>query len=273
MSSVPQLPLRILFKGPSTLVWTSMMSGPRTDLVFPRVMEAELIRRDRSVDTWNAARNGWLTRDLFGTWEDEISSWSPDIVVMNPAHMETVHAILPPWLERGANAVSRRPGRFRRLYYRRILRGLARFVLHVQRRVDGPGRFQGRVERALGYTDEYLRISQQVQNPLILLLELHEPTQKKVDWFPGWPARRELLNDGLRQLADRYDNVRYVTISDLMGQFDPGRPEDLWADGIHFNTAFHRAIGEKLAAIAEEWASTQPHLSSVRLASVPVVPA
>lgn len=263
MTAVPkQLPMRVLFKGPSTLVWTSMMSGPRTDLVFPRVMESELLRAGRSVHAWNAARNGWLTQHLFRTWEEEISAWSPDIIVMTPAHMETVHGVLPPWLERGANAVSRRPGRFRTLYYRRVLRLLARGVLLIQRRIDRPGRFQRRVKRALGYTDEYLRITRQVQNPLILLLELHHPTQKRVEWFPGWPARREVLNDGLQALAERYDNVRFVPICDLMDQFEANTPEDLWADGIHFSPAFHRAIGERLAAIAEEWASTQPHLAA-----------
>ncbi|MDN5744898.1 MAG: SGNH/GDSL hydrolase family protein, partial [Nocardioidaceae bacterium] len=255
-----QLPLRILFKGPSTLIWTSMMSGPRSDLAFPRVMEAELLKH-RPVDSWVGARNGWMTEDLFETWEEELSAWSPDVVVLFPAHMETVHAILPPWLERGANAISRRPGRLRKIYYRVIMRGLARSVLHLQRRVDGPGRFQWRVKRALGYTQEYLRISQQVQNPLILLMELHHPTKKRVDWFPGWPARRELLNDTLRALADDYDNVRFVRICDLMEKFDPGTPEDLWADGIHFNTAFHRAIGEKVAGIVEDWAQDQPHLA------------
>jgi hypothetical protein len=255
------LPLRVLFKGPSTIVWTSMMSGPRTDLAFPRVMEAGLLARGRAVTVSNGARNGWLTRDLFATWEEEISAWSPDVIVMTPAHMETVHGILPPWLERGANAVSRRPGRLRKFYYRRFLRGLARLVLLAQKRIDAPGRFQRRVKHALRETDEYLKITKQVANPLILLLELHEPTQKKIDWFPGWPARRDLLNEGLRSLAERHENVEFFTIVDLMDQFNPGGPEDLWRDGIHFSPKFHRAIGEKLAGHVESWASSQPHLA------------
>lgn len=261
MSTPMQLPVRVLFKGPSTLVWTSMMGGPRTDMVFPRVMEAELLAGGRAVDSWIAARNGWVTRELFETWEDEISSWSPDVIVMAPAHMETVHGILPGWLERGANSVARRPGRLRHLYYRRLLRGLARLVLQVQKRVDKPGRFQRKVKRALRDTDAYIKMTQQVGSPLILLLELHHPTAKKVHWFPGWPARRDVLNSGQRSLAERYENVELLPIVDLMEQFDPGTPEQLWSDGIHFGVPFHRAIGVRLAERVERWASTQPHLA------------
>ena len=261
MEQSSQLPVRILFKGPSTLVWTSMMGGPRTDLVFPRVVEQELLRKGRRVDVRNNARNGWLTKDLFETWEEEISAWSPDVIVMTPAHMETVHGILPPKLERGANAISRRPGRFRTFYYRRFLRLTARLVLIIQRSLDRPGRFQGRVKRALGYTDEFLRITKQVQHPLVLLLELHHPAKKNIPWFPGWLARIDVLNDGLRALADKYEDARFVPIRDLMDQVEPGTPETLWADGIHFNPDFHRAIGERLAGIVDEWAKTQPHLA------------
>jgi hypothetical protein len=239
-----------------------MMSGPRTDLAFPRVMEQRLLAQGRPVDVFNGARNGWVTKELFGTWEEEVSTFSPDVIVMAPAHMETVHGLLPPWLERGANTVSRRPGRLRFLYYRRFLRGLARLVLLAQKRIDAPGRFQGRVKRALRETDEYLKITQQVANPLILLLELHVPTKKKIDWFPGWPARRDLLNEGLASLADKYDNVEFFNIIDLMEDFDANTPEDLWRDGIHFSPGFHRAIGEKLAVHVEKWAEGQPHLAS-----------
>ncbi len=260
MPTPHQLPLKVLFKGPSTLVWTSMMSGPRSDMVFPRVMEAELLAGGRSVDVWNAARNGWLTRDLFATWEEEISSWSPDVIIMTPVHMECIHALLPPWLERGANAVNRRPTLWSKLFYRKFLRGLARMVLHIQKRIDGPGRFQGRVKRGLRDTDGYLRITKQVGSPLVILLEVHTITRARKAWFPGFQARADLLNDGLRQLAERHENVEYMRVVDLMEQFDPGEPEDLWADGVHFSPPFHRVLGERLADRVEQWARTQSYL-------------
>ncbi len=90
MSTPMQLPVRVLFKGPSTLVWTSMMGGPRTDMVFPRVMEAELLAGGRAVDSWIAARNGWVTRELFETWEDEISSWSGSLL-FDQHHITRIH--------------------------------------------------------------------------------------------------------------------------------------------------------------------------------------
>ena len=101
-----------------------------------------------------------------------------------------------------------------------------------------------------------------IKNFIILIcMRSNSMKKKKIDWFPGWPLRRQLLNDGLRNLADKYDNVEFFPIVDLMMQFEANTPADLWRDGIHFSPQFHRAIGEKLADHVEKWASSQPHLA------------
>ncbi len=260
------LPLRVLVKGPSTVLWTSMMSGPRTDMAFPRVIEQELLAKGRAAEVRNAGVLGWPTRDLFKTWDEDIVAWSPDIVILAVGHYETLHIINPRWLERGANTVNRRSGRLRHLYYRRFLRVVARGVLIVQKAIDRPGiRLKRRMRRAVADTAAYIKMTSQVGTPLILLMEIHPPSAAKRDWFGGWTDRIRTLNDGLRNLAagaDR-DNVMFVEVTDLMMQFDPGTPEQLWADGIHFSPAFHRAIGEKFAHIANEWSDSQPHLKQL----------
>lgn len=262
MATPLQLPLRVLVKGPSTLLWTSMMSGPRTDMTFPRVMEQQLLAGGRAAEVRNTGRLGWPTRDLFKTWEEDIVAWSPDIVILTVGHYESLHVILPRWLERGANTVNRRPGLLRHLYYRRFLRATARGVLILQRAIDRPGvKVKRRMRRALTDIDAYIKMTQQVGSPLILLTEVHPPSAAKRDWFGGWTERVGRLNEDLRRLAADRSNVRFVEITDLMDRFDPGDPEQLWADGIHFSAAFHRAIGEKFAGIAEDWARTQPHLA------------
>ena len=45
MTEPNRLPLRVLVKGASTVVYTSWMSGPRSDLAWPRVVEEQLLRR------------------------------------------------------------------------------------------------------------------------------------------------------------------------------------------------------------------------------------
>lgn len=264
MSTPMPLPLRVLVKGPSTILWSSMMSGPRTDMAFPRVMEQELLLRGRAAEVRNVGVLGWPTRDLFATWDEDIVAWSPDIVILAVGHYESLHIILPRWLERGANTVNRRSGLLRHLFYRRLLRVTARGVLYLQRAIDRPSiRLKRRMRRVIADTAAYIKMSSQVGTPLILLMEIHPPSPIKRDWFGGWTDRIRALNHDLRELAadPGRPNVRFVEVTDLMKQFEPGDSEHLWADGIHFAPDFHRAIGAKFAGIAEEWASNEPHLA------------
>jgi hypothetical protein len=258
------LPLRVLIKGPSTVLWTSMMGGPRTDLAFPRVMEQALLARGRSVEVRNTAVLGWPTPDLFKTWDDDIVAWSPDIVILAVGHYESLHAYLPRWLERGANTVNRRPGLFRDFYYRKFLRATARGVLILQKKIDRPRvTLRRRMRRVITDTAAYIKMTQQVGHPLILLMEIHPPSGIKREWYGGWTERIRRLNEDLRGLVATLDrpDVRFVEITDLVEKFDPAQRDRLWTDGIHFIPEFHRAVGEKFADVAEEWASEQPHLA------------
>jgi len=260
-----QLPLRVLIKGPSTVLYTSWMGGPRTDMVFSRVMEQQLLAGGRAAEVRNTGELGWPTKDLFKTWPEDIVQWSPDIVVMAVGHYETLHAILPRWLERLANREGRRPSVFQNLYYRIFARSVARVVMYLQRNVDRPGlRRRRRIRRVIKDTAAYIKITERFGSPLFLILEIHTPTAAKRDtWFPGWPQRIKHLNDDLRQLVAELDSpdVRFVEITDMMDRFDDPTAEGLWPDGIHFIPEFHRAVGERLAGIAEEWASGQSHLA------------
>ncbi len=264
MSTPAPLPMRILVKGPSTVLLTSMMGGPRSDMVFARVLEQRLHAMGRPATVRNGGVTGWPTRQLFKTWDDEIAGWSPDIVVLQAGHMEIVHSILPRWLERGANTVNRRPGLIRHLYYRRFLRLIARGVLLIQKRTDRPGHAlnKRRLRRAVRDTKGYIKMTTQFASPLILLMEPNWASGAKGEWYRGMKGRADFLSGELKNMIDELDlpNVRFVEISDLMSQFDPGTAEQLWSDGIHFTPEFHRAIGEKLADIANEWAKGQSHL-------------
>lgn len=231
-------------------------------MAYPRVLEQQLLAKGRAAQVWNSALLGWPTRDLIKTWDEEVVAWSPDIVILAVGQYEALHIILPRWLERGANTVNRRSGLLRHLFYRRFLRLVARGVLLVQRQIDRPRiKAKRRMHRVVADVDAYLKMTSQVGSPLILLLEINGPSAAKVNWFRGWPERIRVLNNNLRRLAAERRNVRFVEITDLMSQFDPGTREQLWSDGIHFAPEFHRAIGCKLADIAEEWAATQPHLA------------
>lgn len=259
-----QLPLRVLVLGPSSVVWTSPMGGPRTDMAFPRVMEQQLLSGGLAADVRCSAVLGMPASDLFKTWDEDIVAWSPDIVVLMVGHYEALHLLLPRWLERGANTVNRRPGFFRTFYYRKLMRATARGVIHLQKRVDGPNRtLNRRMRRTVADTAAYIKMIRQVGSPLVLLTELHPPGQDKPALYPGWAPRLHRLNNEWRALVATIDqpDVRFVEIMDLVETFDPAERDHLWTDGIHYVPKFHRAVGERLAGIAEEWARDQPHLA------------
>lgn len=86
MSSPLPLPMRVVVKGPSTVVWTSMMGGQRTDMTFSRVMEQQLLAQGRPAVVRNSGLLGWPTNDLFKTWDEDIVAWSPDVVVLAVWH-------------------------------------------------------------------------------------------------------------------------------------------------------------------------------------------
>ncbi len=263
MSTPLQLPLRVLVKGPSTIIWTSMMGGPRSDMPFPRVMEQQLLAGGRAAEVRNTGVLGWPTPDLFKTWDEDVVAWSPDVIILAVGHYESLHAIQPRIVERAANTVSRRPGFFTNLFFRKFMRLVARMFLIVQKRIDRPSLvLKRRMARVIRDVSAYVKQTQQVGSPLILLMEIHPPSGIKREWFGGWTERVRRLNDDLRALvaaADRPD-LRFVEITDLVQEFPEEQRDHLWTDGIHFIPEMHRKIGERFADIAEEWALTQPHL-------------
>lgn len=262
-SEPQQLPMRVLVKGASNVLWTSMMSGPRSDLVFARVIEKELLAGGRAVEVHNRGALGMPIYQMFDDWEDDVARWSPDVIVLAVGQYDVLHLLIPRWLERGANRIDLRPSRLKWIW-NRILRLIARVLLLTQRRIDRSGVSMDRRSRnAIRDLEKYIKITHQVGSPLIILLELHPPTQHKIAWFGGWGERIATFNERLRAVAenDATGRVRFVEMMDLTEQFDPGTPEQLWADGIHYNPDLHQLVGKRLADIAEEWAATQPHLA------------
>jgi len=263
MSTPLQLPVRVLVKGASNVLMTSWMGGPRTDMPFPRVVEAELLAGGRAAEVRNAGELGMPIRRMYKTWEVDVARWSPDVILFAVGQYDVLHALLPYWLERMANRVDRRPS-FTQRWWRKAVRLLVRGVLKTQRFVDRPSLLlKRRTRHALRDLAGYIKLSSNWGSPLIILLEIHPPTTAKMAWFGGWHNRIAAFNQGMRDIAanETSGNVLFVEMTDLTEQFDPGTPDELWADGIHFNPAMHRLVGQRLAGVIDDWAADQPHLA------------
>lgn len=261
------LPLRVLVKGASTVVWTSWMGGPRSDLAYPRVIEAELHAAGQPAEVRVTAKGSARTKDAIKTWEEEVVAWSPDVIVLHYGHFETVHLMLPSWMEHYANNRSRRPGAVRELYYggvvKKAWKALATVQQFADQRVD-PTIFAHRPRRVAADLECLITRVRSVASPLVIIPDLLQPGPPYAKWFPGMGPRIEVMNATLDALVARLDHrdIRRFPVAKLVAELDlDGEPTP---DGGHYTPTVHRAVGEGLARVILEWAADQPHLSAHR---------
>lgn len=259
------LPIRVLIKGPSTVNWTSWMSGPRTDFTFPRAMEAELLAAGRPAVVQAVTMPSERTSETLRDWQPEFLGWSPDVVVLWYGHQETIHMFLPKWLERHANSLRYRPRPWSTLYRTRLLKPLWMILVRIQQILDGrlPHTWQTwRPKNVAADLQMLIAYLQKLQNPLVFVVELPTPGSRGQKWFPGMAARVVEMNKALRQLVAGFDspNVRIFSIPALIDQYADGDSDVATPDGFHYTPHMHAMIGKHLAEETMTWADTQPHL-------------
>jgi hypothetical protein len=254
---------------------TSWMGGPRTDLAYPRVAEDRLLAAGRPAEVRVTAAVGQRAKDALATWEREVVTWSPDVIVLHYGQYEAVHLFVPAVVERYANRVSCRPGRVRDAVHRHLVRRAYLGLVLVQRQVDAvvPARFWARRARRvaadLGRVVERVRT---IGSPLVLIPDQLHPDPAWSDPFPGMAGRVDLLNDALRHLVDRFDDpeVRILPVGEIVAGLEGDAP--CAPDGGHFAPHVHRAVGAGLAAVILEWSAHQPHLQRLEDPGEPAAP-
>jgi hypothetical protein len=241
------------------------MGGPRTDFTFPRAIEAQLLADGRPCEVRAITTTSELTSKILRTWEEEILGFSPDVIILDYGHYECVHLFLPRWLERHANSLRARPLRLESFYRKVILRPIWRILAQIQARLDRvvPTIRKGLPRRIAADLERYIAHVQKIQSPLVLLLELHHPSSKREQWFPGIVPRVDLMNQTIADMVARVNktNVRIFPINELIDKHYDGNLELALADGFHFTPLLHREIGTAMAQHISEWADTQPHLT------------
>jgi hypothetical protein len=262
--SSARLPLRVLVKGASTVVFTSWMGGPRSDLTYPRVIEAELLAAGHPNEVQVTAFPAERLKRAFRGYQRDVLPWSPDVVVLHYGHADSIHLFLPRWLERHVNSMGKRPGRLRTAYRKGLLRPTWIAIAKGQTRLDrwfGDALSSRRSRHFARDLEALIRHVRQVSSPLILVPELHPMGQQYRAWFPGVEGRMERLNARVAEMVGGLglDDVRVVRIREMAGPLLERSP-DVKADGSHYTPELHRAVGRTLAAQIAAWAVDQPHL-------------
>ncbi len=252
------LPLRVLVKGASTVHTVSWMGGPRRDFAYPRATEVALFAAGVPAEVRATAMASQRTKTGLATWESEMFSWSPDVVVLNYGHFETIHLFLPQRLERHAHSMASRPGRLR-TPYRKALRKFWRLLALVQQQVDRRVKSTAFRHRPRRVADDLVCLVERTQligSPLVFVMELTPPGATFRKWFPGMAERMTEMNVALAEVVSRTNlpNVRHFPTNTVLAPLMSGGQE-VNPDGGHYTPEAHRRIGEALAEQIIEWAS------------------
>ena len=154
------------------------------------------------------------TKTGLTNWEGEAFAWSPDVVVLNYGHFETVHLFLPQRLERHANSLGDPPGADPFPVPGSAEQGVARHSRACSSRLDRrlpSTMFWSRPRRVTADLVQLVERLQLVGSPLVFLMELTPPGPPYAKWFPGMAERIAVMNEALADVVRRVDmpNVRH----------------------------------------------------------------
>lgn len=259
------LPLRVLVRGASTVGYSGVMSGPRTDLGFPRVIERDLLAGGRPASVVSLTVGGMRTNTVLRTWEHDILGWSPDVIVIMAGHYETLHVLWPQWLERHANSNIWAPRRLNTLYRRRVLRPLWRTLVKLQTKLEQrvpSWWWRHRVDNAVADIAKTVTQARTIASPLVIVMEVPQPSGPGRSLFPGMPERVTYVNQRLAEAVARAgaEDVRIFPTNEVVASYAHGDLDAALPDGFHFTPGLHAVVGGRLADEIEAWAKAQPHL-------------
>jgi hypothetical protein len=264
MTTPLPLPIRILVKGPSTVIVMSEKDVSCDHFTFPRALEQALLAAGRPAEVRVSAMAGDRAKDLVRSFESEVLGWSPDVVIVLNGQYEAMHYVLPYWLERHANSLATRPGRIREFYRRRLIRpvwfSLARFQARADATFDSHVR-RRRPRRMKADLRRYIERTLPVNRPLILLWQFLTPRPRVRSWFPGMGERTLVINAAIAELVAEFDDpaVRLFDLPEVVARRLP-EDDDPAPDGLHYTAKLHRIIGEELCEIVSDWADLHEHI-------------
>ncbi|WP_018161451.1 SGNH/GDSL hydrolase family protein [Smaragdicoccus niigatensis] len=257
-------PIRVLVNGGSTVVQQSTRANERPGLSLSRLIEAKLFAAGCPAIVHTEARPGGSSRTLLRTVDRDLVAWTPDVIILHTGHYESINLFIPRWFERHTMTTAARPTPIRSFYRHKVLRKVYGLVRRVQTQADKKSPtllWRTELKHILAVTERYIQLAHRGGSPLVILVGTLPPAARFANPFPGMAERVELLNDGLRSLAESIalpDVVYLDTEALLLG--DGSDLEEVAPDGAHYTRDWNERLGAALSARILEWAEKQDHL-------------
>lgn len=259
MNEPLQVPLRILVRGPSMVGFASDMPPGRT--TFSRVIENALLAQGKPAQVQTVTRASETTAMVLQTWEESVTGFYPDVIVIVAGMYETMHLFLPRRYERFSTDRLRKLDRpIRNKLRKYLVWSTWKALINLQVAIDS------RATRALHRRPRnvrrdlvaYIRNARKFGEPLVLIVELLPPSSRSRRWFPGMTRRIPLMNQYLSTVPDEFEGngVEFVRVLPLAEKFDPDL-DVVIPDGIHYASGFHQMVGEHIAERIAAWSSAE----------------
>lgn len=187
-------------------------------------------------------------------YESRVRAHVPDVVVVNFGLNEYQPWLLPIWVVRTLLVQNQAVTRTAKAYRRWVAPKLWKWVRAYRRRAarytglrtwqTTPRRFEGQLRRLM----RNLLVD---GRPLVLVMDIDTPNDKLEHFLPGMKARRQVFQEILERVVEEQADtnfrlVRVSEITDAIGEF-------AMYDGMHYTSATHHAVGERLAEEVLRW--------------------
>ncbi|MBV9291701.1 MAG: SGNH/GDSL hydrolase family protein [Frankiales bacterium] len=191
-------------------------------------------------------------------YETRVRSHVPDVLIVQFGLNEYQPWLVPIWLIRHLMVQHRAVGRFATRYRRHIARPAWKQVRGYRRRVAplvGVHTWQTTPRRFAGHLRRLIRTVRSEGKPLILVLDIDEPSGTLAHFLPNLEPRHAIYQERIARVVASFDapDVRLVKVSELTR----GGGVEMLPDGMHYSPDTHRRVGELLAGEVVAWLEQQ----------------
>jgi hypothetical protein len=247
-------PLRAVVVGSSVGYFVRPPGADRAEGPYPEQVVDALARHGVPAAVVNRAR--WFAQidDAYMRIEDDVFSFSPDVVVLNFGWVECQPKLFPTavleWLTTYRPKLDPRTYRVRRAVVRRGSKVYKELTPWAASRTELPSRMSERHFEA--ELRRYVQTVRREQRSLVVVLNVNPPTDRIEAVLPGVTERARRCSALIERVVASFDDPQ-VRLLDSEAIVRAHGAEAILPDGIHFNVEGHRLVADQLAEVILGW--------------------
>jgi lysophospholipase L1-like esterase len=261
VSAGPQLPwpqgrrpLSLVVFGNSVSFMQMPPRSDRRDGAYVEVLADRLA--DEGVPTVTRLEGQWFDflHRAMRHYETRVRPAVPDVLIVHFGLNEYQPWLMPVWMIRHLLIQNQAVTRTARGYRQYVTRPLWKRVRSYRRwaaRFVGTRTWQTTPKRFAGHLQRLIRTARNEGKPLILVLDIDEPSGTLAHFLPGLVERHAIYKQTIERVVSNANDpdVRLVRVSEVTRGGGP----DVLPDGMHYSPATHARVAELLTTEVVDW--------------------